>query len=114
MLNETLICEGYANAETRYSFQQAYMDRFRACERQAREQGKGLWGEGLTGQPASAPAARPTARTGPGKIKGNPDSKIYHLTGCPNYASLSKEHTVWFATEAAAQQAGYHKAKNCP
>ena len=24
--NETLVCEGYANAETRYPFQQAYMD----------------------------------------------------------------------------------------
>lgn len=42
MLNETIVCEGYGNALTRYPFRQDYMDRFRACERQAREQGKGL------------------------------------------------------------------------
>lgn len=43
MLNEALICEGYATALTRYPFRQDYMERFRACERQAREAGKGLW-----------------------------------------------------------------------
>ena len=36
MVNETIICEGYANAYTRYPFKQEYyIDRFRACERQA-------------------------------------------------------------------------------
>jgi micrococcal nuclease len=47
MLNETIICEGYANALTRYPFRSDYMERFRTCERQAREQSKGLWGDGL-------------------------------------------------------------------
>ena len=43
MLNEILICEGYANAYTQYPFKQEYMDRFRNCERDARELQKGLW-----------------------------------------------------------------------
>lgn len=45
MLNEILICEGYANAYTQYPFKQEYMDRFRNCEREARELEKGLWGQ---------------------------------------------------------------------
>jgi micrococcal nuclease len=46
MLNETIVCEGYGNALTRYPVRQDYMARFRTCERHAREQGKGLWAEG--------------------------------------------------------------------
>lgn len=43
MLNDILICEGYANAYTQYSFKQEYMDRFRDCENNARESHRGLW-----------------------------------------------------------------------
>jgi micrococcal nuclease len=39
MLNEMIVCEGYGSALTRYPFRQDYMDRFRTCERHAREQG---------------------------------------------------------------------------
>lgn len=45
MLNEILICEGYANAYTQFPFKQEYMDRFRNCEREARELQKGLWNQ---------------------------------------------------------------------
>lgn len=47
MLNETLICEGYAYRLIDYPFRQAYMNRFRICLWLASSQGKGLWGEGL-------------------------------------------------------------------
>src|SRR4029450_14060652 len=53
MLNETIVCEGYGNALTRYPFRSDYTTRFRSCERQAREQGKGRWGAGV-----AAPAHR--------------------------------------------------------
>jgi phosphatidylserine/phosphatidylglycerophosphate/cardiolipin synthase-like enzyme len=49
-----------------------------------------------------------------GVVQGNPQSKIYHLPGCPDYKSLKPSNVVTFATEAAAQKAGYQKAKNCP
>jgi micrococcal nuclease len=39
--NAALIREGYAHAYTRFSFQ--FMDEFRALERQAREERRGLW-----------------------------------------------------------------------
>ena|SRR5262245_2468200 len=114
MLNETIVCEGYANALTRYPFRQEYMDRFRACERQARAQGKGLWSEGLTGQVAPASSTRATASATEGAIKGNRRSKIYHLSSCPGYDRVSAGNMVTFPSETAATRAGYRKAKNCP
>jgi micrococcal nuclease len=97
MLNEALICEGYATALTRYLF--------RACERSARDQGKGLWGAGLGARALGASASRPTPQAGP--IKGNKKSRIYHRPDCPNYHDLSPANVQPFATEHDAQQAGY-------
>lgn len=42
MINRQLILDGYANAYTQYPFR--YLEEFRAAERMAREQGRGLWG----------------------------------------------------------------------
>ncbi|WP_407310425.1 endonuclease [Pseudomonas sp. nanlin1] len=54
---------------------------------------------------ASAPA---------GKIIGNSRSHVYHLPeGCPGYAQVSSKNQVTFASESAAQSAGYRKAGNC-
>jgi micrococcal nuclease len=41
--NAALIREGYAHAYTRYSFH--FMDEFRRLEQEARQAGRGLWGE---------------------------------------------------------------------
>jgi micrococcal nuclease len=114
MLNEALICEGYANASTRYPFRQDYMDRFRACERAAREQGKGLWGDGLTEQAAPVSSTRSPVSTQEGAVKGNRRSRIYHLPECPNYNDISPATVVPFSSEQKAVAAGYRKAKNCP
>ena len=46
-------------------------------------------------------------------IKGNTNSKIYHLSHCSGYKKISDKNTLFFATESAAQQAGYRLAKNC-
>jgi micrococcal nuclease len=111
MLNETIVCEGYGNALTRYPFRSDYMARFRSCERQARKQGKGLWGEGVA---VPARAQTQPVSTSAGEIKGNSKSHIYHLPTCPNYGKVSVKNVVMFASEEEAQQAGYKKAKNCP
>ncbi|HEV8715622.1 MAG TPA: thermonuclease family protein [Candidatus Binatia bacterium] len=111
MLNETIICEGYANALTRYPFRQEYMDRFRACERVVREQRKGLWGEGLA---VLVPVSPQPVRRHAGVIKGNRRSMIYHLPECPNYTVVSLATVVPFSSEQEAVDAGYRKAKNCP
>lgn len=60
------------------------------------------------------PYTRPKAAATEGPVQGNPQSKIYHVPGCPGYGSVSHTNRVTFATEAAARTAGYRKAKNCP
>jgi len=42
-LNAEIIKQGYGFAYTRFPFK--YMDEFRRYEREAREQGEGLWGK---------------------------------------------------------------------
>lgn len=49
-----------------------------------------------------------------GGIKGNKNSKIYHLpTGCPSYDKMSAHNAVFFASEREAQDNGFRKAGNC-
>jgi len=43
-VNEELIRQGYGHAYTRFPFR--YLDRFRRLEAEARENGRGLWGDG--------------------------------------------------------------------
>ncbi len=47
------------------------------------------------------------------RIKGNKDSKIYHLRGCPNYDDIADRNIRWFKTHDEARGAGYRMAKNC-
>jgi hypothetical protein len=47
------------------------------------------------------------------EIRGNRNSHIYHLPGCPGFEAMSPANIVAFASEAEAQHAGYRKAKNC-
>ena len=54
-----------------------------------------------------------SARTKDLKIKGNKNSKIYHLPHCPNYDDIAPKNVVWFKTHEEAQAAGYRMARNC-
>lgn len=63
---------------------------------------------------ATAPAAASSATDADGSVHGNRHSKVYRVPGCKGYAEMNPASVVPFATEAAAQQAGYHKAKACP
>lgn len=47
------------------------------------------------------------------KIKGNKNSKIYHLRGCPNYDDIADHNIVWFKTKEEAKAAGFRMARNC-
>lgn len=47
------------------------------------------------------------------KIKGNKNSKIYHLPGCPNYNDIAERNIVWFKTHEEAKAAGFRMARNC-
>jgi hypothetical protein len=59
--------------------------------------------------PSRAPKGLPTEFG----IKGNRNSRIYHLPKCHNYNDISEQNIVWFKTEDEAKLAGFRKARNC-
>jgi micrococcal nuclease len=113
LLNELLLCEGYAQALLHYVFRSDYRVRFQQCGQQAQAASKGLWSAGCW---TAARSSQPTVpqRRSPGVVRGNRKSRIYHLPECPYYDRLHQTNVVGFATETEAQEAGYRKAKNCP
>jgi hypothetical protein len=66
--------------------------------------------QAATGSSGSSPATV----SGNGEVHGNKKSKIYHLPDCPGYAGMNPTSLITFANEAAAEQAGYRKARHCP
>lgn len=47
-------------------------------------------------------------------VYGNPNSMIYHVRGrCPGYDAMNPANADTYDSEAAAQAAGYRKARNC-
>jgi hypothetical protein len=48
------------------------------------------------------------------KIKGNKQSRIYHLPQCPNYNDIAERNIVWFKTKEEAEARKFRTAKNCP
>lgn len=99
MFNETLLREGYANVMT-VPPDVLFADAFAELAREARENGRGLWG----GEPDASACENP-------RIKGNINSrgeKIYHVPGGRHYDVTIAEQ--WFCTEEEAIEAGYRKA----
>lgn len=113
LLNELLVCEGYAQARLHYIARAEYRTRFQQCSQQAQATRKGLWSAGCwtTVRSSSPPAP---SRHFSGVVRGNRKSRIYHLPTCPHYDRLHQANVVDFATETEALEAGYRKAKNCP
>lgn len=62
--------------------------------------------EGLVSALPEAPAHQAPAH-------GNRNSRIYHLPNCPGFNAMAPHNRVVFATGAAAEAAGYRKARNC-
>jgi micrococcal nuclease len=113
LLNELLLCEGYAQARLHYVFRSDYRTRFQQCGQQAQAASKGLWSAGCW-MTARGSQPTPPQRRSAGVVRGNRKSRIYHLPECPHYHRLHSANVVDFATETEAQEAGYRKAKNCP
>jgi endonuclease YncB( thermonuclease family) len=53
------------------------------------------------------------ARSSPGQIIGNTNSKIYHVPGCATYNSVSEKNRAYFVSAEEAEKAGYRKSKAC-
>jgi hypothetical protein len=52
--------------------------------------------------------------TPPMPIIGNRNSHVYHRPDCPNYTATKPENRIIFNSEAEAEVAGFHRARNCP
>lgn len=110
-INDYLVRQGFAHASS-YPPDIKYQDQFQQAEREARDNGRGLWGS--CGGEKAATAA------GECQIKGNISSsgeKIYHRPDCPYWSKtvISEEKGErWFCSEDEAQSAGWRRAKNCP
>lgn len=64
--------------------------------------------------PQSRVSSAAVPATSSGIIKGNKNSKIYHLpVGCASYNAMLAKNSVMFSTESEAISAGYRKARNC-
>ncbi|MBC2575191.1 thermonuclease family protein [Peptostreptococcus canis] len=133
MFNAKLIKDGYGQAYT-YQPDSKYSEFFNKLQREARNNGIGLWNEAKSqefNQTADSNSTNSksvnsnsestdssnsfgkdySADTTYGKIKGNSKSMIYHVPGGASYNKISKNNVVYFNSEEEAQAAGYRRAK---
>lgn len=106
MFNAILVKEGYGKIAT-FPPDVKYVELFRKLDRSAYEQNKGLWA-----CTENKNEVTKTNTNSSGKIKGNKNSKIYHLPNGANYNKLSEKNTIYFNSEKEAIEAGYRKSKN--
>lgn len=62
--------------------------------------------------PLPAPQSTPN-KENEMQVKGNRNSKKYHLSHCSGFKTLSDKNAEFFANEADAQAKGYQLAGNC-
>lgn len=113
LVNDQLVREGFAHAST-FPPDVVRAEQFRAAEAEARAAGRGLWRGcpgGVTRPDYDPTVPQATTRDCPvdRPIKGNAQSKIFHLPSQRYYATTRPE--ACFATEAEARAAGYRKAR---
>ncbi|MGM9926837.1 MAG: thermonuclease family protein [Bacillus sp. (in: firmicutes)] len=118
MLNEILIQEGYARVGYVYENNDRYVEKLRAAQEEAKEQKVNIWsidgyvtdkGYNVEAAENSYSSSNDTSDTA-GKIKGNVNSKIYHMPDGKNYNTEMK-NVIWFDSVEEAEQAGYRAAK---
>jgi micrococcal nuclease len=111
-LNQELVRQGFAWWHGKYTPHDSTLSGLQAEARAAK---RGLWS-----QPNPIPPWKWRERplgTVPaelqGKVIGNKRSKVYHLPGCKNVASMSPGNRVLFDTAKAAMKAGFRPGKDC-
>lgn len=75
--------------------------------------GERHWTLGHKNSGAGVRAVQKPVATKGAAVKGNRNSRVYHLSHCPSYGAVSERNAVGFKTEKEAKEAGYRKAKNC-
>lgn len=103
-LNGILVKEGYAYSnyykpDTKY---QKYLD---TLEKSAQDKTLGIWSDPTN--PLISEEKVEEAYV----IKGNKNSKVYHLPEWDSYDTVKEKNAVYFETEKEAQDAGFRPAK---
>lgn len=110
--NAILLKEGYGQVAT-FPPDVKYERIFLSLEREARDSNRGLWNkaalEKFENQEKKAQGLENVVDP-EGLIKGNKNSKIYHMPGSSHYDSVSDKNAVYFESEKDAIEAGYRKA----
>ncbi|RDV83043.1 nuclease [Ammonifex thiophilus] len=104
MFNARLLLDGYAQVMT-VQPNVKYADLFVKFQREAREQGKGLWG--------LAPAAPSTSKGGEAGYIGNARSKVFHRPDCEWAQKIAPHNRVEFRSREEALEAGYRPCEVC-
>lgn len=55
----------------------------------------------------------PRTEGGEGKYVASKNGTAYYLPTCSGVSRIKEENKIWFDSEEAAENAGYHRAANC-
>lgn len=113
MVNAELVRLGYANSST-YPPDVKYQDLFLQLEREAREAGRGLWGEAPvpTAAPIAQPTAAPPASAGCPYI-GNANTGKFHHAYCSSVGQMNPSNKVCLTSRDEAISRGFVPCKRC-
>lgn len=130
MYNAILVKEGYAYVYT-YQPDIRYNNLFRQLQADAREGKIGLWSDpsqtkeensrlttkknlkkNVENNKNSKENINDSTNNNNKKIKGNKNSKVYHIPGSRSYNTIKESNTIYFDSEKDAKDAGYRKAQN--
>ena len=97
-VNLEMVRQGYAHAYLNYPFR--HMEEFRRAEREAREAGRGLWGQPPAQTVVNAPSV-------PTRVWVNTASKVYHCPGTRYYGNTKQGA---YMSESDARSRGFRAA----
>ena len=118
MLNETLIEKGYARVGYVYENNDRHVEQLYEAQEEAKQQKVNIWSiegyvtdRGYNVNAIENPASnKEEISEAEGKIKGNANSKIYHLPDGKHY-DIEMKNVIWFDSVEEAEAAGYRAAK---
>ncbi|MBP2014718.1 thermonuclease family protein [Anaerococcus degeneri] len=101
-LNGILVKEGLAFANY-YKPDIKYQEYLKKLEKSAQDNKKGIWSDGTEQKEEKINQSY--------LIKGNKNSKVYHLPEWDSYDTVKEKNAVYFETEKEAKKAGFRPAR---
>lgn len=119
-VNNELVRAGYATS-LYVKPNRRYLAQLQTAEREAKEEGVGMWGACELEKEAPNPELEQDTEPFSDEcvIKGNISksyTKDYFVPGCPNYKRVKidpRKGELWFCTEEEAEEAGWQRSAGC-